>query len=82
MLDGSIADDQLRAGTVSPVKAPASDAKRKRRRKTLRWFVIYTLALFAIAAVSVWKHQWSVAVTTVLIAAVFFLMTRWFARRR
>ena len=61
MLDGSIADDQLRAGTVSPVKAPASDAKRKRRRKTLRWFVIYTLALLAIAAVSVWKHQWSVA---------------------
>ena len=82
MLDGSIPGDQPCAGTVPHVKAPASDAKRKRRRKTLRWFVIYTLALFAIAAFSVWKHQWSVAVTTILIAAVFFLLTRWFARRR
>ena len=45
------------------------------------WFAFYTLALLTIAAFSVATHQWSVAGTTLAIAAVFFLVTRWFARR-
>jgi hypothetical protein len=45
------------------------------------WFGFYTLVLFAIAVFSIATHQWSVAGTTLAIAAIFFLFTRWFARR-
>jgi len=65
-------------GTVWPV----GDPKRRRRRRTVLWFAFYTFALLAIAAASVATHQWSVAGTTIAIAVIFFLITRWFARRR
>jgi hypothetical protein len=47
----------------------------------LLWFAFYTFILVAIAGISLAMHQWSVAGTTLAIAAVFFLFTRWFARR-
>jgi fatty acid desaturase len=59
-----------------------TEERRRRRRRTGFWFAFYTVALLAIAGVSAWTHQWSVAVTTLMVAAVFFLFTRWFVRRR
>ena len=45
------------------------------------WFALYTFALFAIGVLSVVTQKWSVAGTTLAIGAVFFLVTRWLARR-
>jgi hypothetical protein len=45
------------------------------------WFAFYTFALFAIGILSVVTQKWSVAGTTLAIGAVFFLVTRWLARR-
>ena len=61
---------------------PVSETKRRRRRRTGFWFAFYTLVLLAIAGVSVWMHQWSVAGTTLAVAAVFVFLTRWLVRRR
>jgi fatty acid desaturase len=61
--------------------APVTDQKRRRRRRTVVWFAVYTFALLTIAAVSAATHEWSVAATTLAIAAVFFFVTRWLARR-
>ncbi len=59
-----------------------SDARAARRRSTRRWFTFFTLALLAIAGASIWMHQWSVGVTTLMIAAVFGLLLRGMWRRR
>jgi hypothetical protein len=59
-----------------------SEEKRRRRRRTSFWFAFYTLVLLAIAGISAWTHQWSVAGTTLAMVAVFFLVTRWLFRRR
>jgi hypothetical protein len=58
-----------------------SDPKKRRRRRTVWWFAFYTVALFAIGVVSIATQKWSVAGTTLAIGAVFFLVTRWLARR-
>jgi hypothetical protein len=60
------------------VSAPRS----ARRRRTRLWFAFYTVVLVAIAAWSVRAQQWSVALTTLAIAAVFALFTRGLWRRR
>jgi hypothetical protein len=59
-----------------------SPATGARRRRTHRWFVFYTVVLLAIVAVSIMTHQWSVAVTTLAITAVFGLYTRRLWRKR
>ena len=61
------------------VANPSSPSGRGRTRT---WFAIYTLALIAIAIVCIVTSQWSVAVTTLAIAAVFVLYTRRLWRRR
>jgi hypothetical protein len=43
---------------------------------------LYTAALLAIVAVSVAKHEWSVAVTTLAAAVIFALYIRRLWRRR
>ena len=53
-----------------------------RRRRTHRWFAFYTLTVIAILVVSVTSRQWSLAGTSLLIALLFALLTRWFWRRR
>ena len=45
-------------------------------------FVFYTLALVAIAVFAVLGHQWSVAITTLAMAAVFAVITRYLWRKR
>ena len=57
-------------------------ARSARRHRTRLWFGFYTLVLVAIAAVSIASSQWSVALTTLAIAVVFFFVTRRFLRRR
>jgi hypothetical protein len=57
------------------------EPKRRRRRRTAFWFAVYTFLLFAIGVLSVATQKWSVAGTTLAIGAVFFLITRWLARR-
>ena len=52
------------------------------RRRTHLWFVVYTLVVLAVCAVSLATGQWSVAATAFLIAVVFALFTRWLWRRR
>ncbi len=59
-----------------------STTRRARRRRTRLWFSFFTLALVAIAGASAWMHQWSVALTSLAIAAVFGLFTRGLWRRR
>ena len=59
-----------------------SEPRRARRRRTRLWFVFYTVVLLAIAGVSIATQQWSVAVTTLMIAVVFGLVTRGMWRRR
>ena len=59
-----------------------SEPRRTRRRRTRLWFVFYTVALLAIVGVSIATQQWSVAVTTLMIAVVFGLFTRGMWRRR
>lgn len=82
MLDGLSRGGYLRARYRLAGDGPMSEAKRRRRRRTGFWFAFYTLALLVIAGISVWTHQWSLAGTTLAVAAVFFLFTRWFVRRR
>jgi Flp pilus assembly protein TadB len=60
------------------VSAPRS----ARRKRTRLWFVFYTAVLLAIAGVGIVTRQWSVAVTTLAVAAVFALFTRGMWRRR
>lgn len=59
-----------------------SRSPTRRRHRTWLWFVGYTVLLLAIAAVGVVTHQWSVAATTLAIAALFAVFTRWLWRRR
>ena len=59
-----------------------SEPRRARRRRTRLWFVFYTVVLLAIVGVSLGTQQWSVAVTTLMIAVVFGLVTRGMWRRR
>ena len=59
-----------------------SEPRRARRRRTRLWFVFYTVVLLAIVGVSLATQQWSVAVTTLMIAVVFGLVTRGMWRRR
>ncbi len=59
-----------------------STAPRSRRRRTHLWFTFYTVGLLAIAGVCIATHQWSVAVTTLLIVALFALYTRRLWRKR
>ena len=59
-----------------------SEPRRARRRRTRLWFVFYTVVLLAIVGVSLATQQWSVAVTTLMIAVVFGLFTRGMWRRR
>lgn len=53
-----------------------------RRHRTHLWFALYTIVLFAVFGVSLATQQWSVAITTLGIAFVFVLFTRWLWRRR
>jgi hypothetical protein len=53
-----------------------------RRRRTRRWFVVYTVVLLAIVGFSIADHQWSVAATTLAIAILFALFTRRLWRKR
>ena len=55
---------------------------RSGRGRTRTWFAFYTLALLGIAIVCIVTSQWSVAVTTLAIAAIFVLYTRRLWRRR
>ena len=59
-----------------------NEMKRRRRRRTGLWIAFYTFLLLVIAGISIWKHQWSVAGTTLLLVAVFFFLARWLMRRR
>jgi hypothetical protein len=59
-----------------------SEARAARRRTTRRWLTFFTLVLAAIAGASIWTHQWSVALTTLAITAVFALILRGMWRRR
>jgi len=59
-----------------------SAPRTARRRRTRWWFVFYTVVLLAIGGASIAMHQWSVALTTLGIAAVFALFTRGMWRRR
>ncbi len=58
-----------------------SEARTARRRATRRWFTFFTVALLVLAVATMWMHQWSVAMTTLAIAAVFALITRGMWRR-
>ncbi len=55
---------------------------RRTRRRTHVWFVVYTLVVLVVCAVSLATKQWSVAATSFLIAVVFAWVTRWLWRRR
>jgi len=59
-----------------------STPRTARRKRTRLWFVFYTVLLLVIAGASVAMHQWSVALTTFAITAVFALFTRRLWRRR
>ncbi len=55
---------------------------RRARRRTHLWFVVYTLVVVVVCAVSLATKQYSVAATAFLIAVVFAWFTRWLWRRR
>jgi hypothetical protein len=55
---------------------------QRSRRRTRIWFTVYTAVLLAIAGVSIYSSQWSVALTTLAIAALFAWFTRRLWRRR
>ncbi len=59
-----------------------SEPRRTRRRRTRLWFVFYTALLLVIAGTAIATGQWSVALTTLGIAAVFGLYTKRLWRRR
>ncbi len=59
-----------------------STSRRARRRRTRLWFAVYTIVLLGIVVVSIAGRQWSVALTTLAIAAVFGLFTGRLWRRR
>jgi hypothetical protein len=59
-----------------------SAPRAARRRRTRLWFVFYTVLLLGIAGVGLAMRQWSLAFTTLAIAAVFALFTRGLWRRR
>ena len=53
-----------------------------KRRRTYLWFGVYTTVVLVVFGASLVQHQWSVAVTALMIATVFALFTRWLWRRR
>lgn len=59
-----------------------SAPSRGRRHRTHVWLGFYTVVLFAIFALSLATHQWSVALTTLGIGVLFALFTRRLWRKR
>lgn len=48
----------------------------------MRWLVFYVVVLVAVGGVMIWQQQWSVALTTLAIAAAFVLLLRLYWHRR
>jgi Flp pilus assembly protein TadB len=55
---------------------------QRSRRRTPFWFLFYTAVLLVIAGVSIYSNQWSVALTTLAIAAIFAWFTLRLWRKR
>ena len=53
-----------------------------RRKQTRRWFVFYTLVMLVIVGASLATHQWSVALTALMVTVVFGLYTWRLSRKR
>ena len=53
-----------------------------RRKQTRRWFVFYTLVMLVIVGASLATHQWSVAITALMVTVVFGLYTWRLSRKR
>ena len=54
----------------------------RKRRRTHIWFGVYTAVVLVVFGASLATHQWSVAATALMIAAVLALFTRWLWQRR
>jgi len=52
------------------------------KRRTRFWFAFYTAVLLVIAGVSIYSGQWSVALTTLAITALFAWFTLRLWRKR
>ena len=55
--------------------------RRRRTARNARWFAGYTLVMLAVAAASITMHEYSIAFTVLLTAAVFGGMTWFFWRK-
>ncbi len=74
--------DQPRNRRAGSRPATASESRRAWRRRTRFWFIVYFVLLLGIAAASLAGGQWSVAITTIAIAAGFGLYIRRLWRKR
>jgi hypothetical protein len=58
-----------------------SSGRHARRRRTRRWLLFYVGVLVLVAGVTIWQQQWSVALSTLGVAAAFLLLLRLVWRR-